>query len=239
MELSRLKKRELKALQTTVCKELRRRYHDHRPPKYGNLNKTFRNQEELDIFFHAVTNTNARMIFQLQAYLGLRIGEACGILMEDLDLRQRRLWVRSTKDSVPAVMYLHDRIYTCLLEYLTGRNWKHQKYLFPSWALEHGTKSRWPYLSPDWARNQFCIAIAKTNLQFTYAETEGEKKNALHKLSTHSLRRWFIQHVHETTGDVMVTQKLARHRNVKNTLIYLHADQNKMDKVLEETFLQG
>lgn len=242
VELASLKKRDLKLLQSQVASELRRRYFDHRPPKYGDLNKTFSNEEELHYFLNHVKNLRVRTVFLLQAYLGLRISEACKIQTRDIDFLQRRVWIRSAKGSTPSSMFLHEELFRPLLKYYEQYAAEIIKtgYLFPSYATQNYVTSKYQHISPEFCRNHFTMARKKAQLEIVYAESEESDPDRpvrrLQKFTTHSFRRFFIQHVHRKTGDLMLTQKLARHRNVKNTLIYLHANQEELDQVLQETF---
>jgi len=225
-----------------LLQEMQHRYFNHRPPKYGNLNKTFDNEQQVVIFLEQIPNLRVRTAFQLCYYLGLRIGEACKQLIEDIDFLQRRLWVRSAKGSVPTSMYLHEKIYRLLVAYYEAHAEEITRtgYLFPSHAAMNHTASRFPYMSPDYCRKYFRATAQKLSLEITYAESEETDEERpvrhLHKLSTHSFRRRFIQDVHEQTGDIYVTKKLARHRKISSTEIYLHANQEQTDNILVATF---
>jgi len=243
VNLVNLKKWELEALIKKASAEKKRRYKNHQPPKYGDLNRTFTDATELLVFLNHVQNERVRLVFLLQAFLGLRISEACKIRISDLDLEQRRVWVRSAKGSTPSSMFLVNEVHQPLVDYCKAKKkeLEQQDYLFPSHAEQYNTKSRFPHISPNFCRKYFSKTRKLLGLNMTYGqsdEAEGRKAHKLHKLTTHSFRRWFIQNVHAKTGDLMLTQKLARHRMIEHTVVYLHANQEKLDCTVKEA-LEG
>lgn len=230
MELDHFRKHQLKALQHQVCEELRRRYARNRPPLYGQLNKGF-TPEELKIFLAHVNKQVPRRVFELMAGLGLSISEACKLRVSDLDLGNSRLWVRSAKGRHPTMFYLPSRIKELLHDQLAAVPLG-QEYIFPRCV----TSNPRPYASPDAMRSEFRRAIVASGLDFTYANStesyHGRKLRQLHRLTTHSLRHYFITRVHNKSKDLILTQRLARHKNVRNTQRYIFTDQEELDRLL-------
>lgn len=237
VQIHTLRKHELKALQHQVCTELKRRYKKNTAPKYGTLGKAI-SDEEAQCLFGAVAHPGARVVFQLQYYLGLRISEAAGLRYEDIDLSQRRLWVRSAKDSVPSLLYLHDEVLDILQNHLTR-----QKKAIASTGLvfpAESSKNKGASLSTNWLRNQLRSAREIAGLTFVYGESEetyNRPSRRLHKVTSHSLRWSFITNVaRRTGGDLVVTQRLARHKSVKNTMGYISHNQAALDAAMIEVF---
>ena len=48
----------------------------------------------------------------------------------------------------------------------------------------------------------------------------------------HSLRHTFITHALRKSGDLPAVQALAGHKNISNTQIYLHTDEDRMEKAI-------
>lgn len=230
MNLNHLRKHELKALQRDVCTQLRNRYTHHRNPLYGQLNKGF-TDEELALFFRHVKNPTPRLVFQLMAGLGLSISEACRLEVADVNLSQRRLWVRSAKGRHPTMFFLTDKLYEALGDHLPHLE-VGQRYVFPKVLPSNPL----PHISPNAMRAAFRDAVVESGLDFTYAMSteryEGRQVRRLHRLTTHSLRHFFITKVHSRCHDLVLTQRLARHRNVLTTQRYIYTNQRELDETL-------
>lgn len=50
----------------------------------------------------------------------------------------------------------------------------------------------------------------------------------------HSLRHTFITHTLRKSGDLPAVQKLAGHRSIQSTQVYLHTDDERMEKAIEK-----
>ena len=79
-----------------VMQQFRKRFQRSRIPKYGSLNKGF-TEPELARFFKAIDNEKFRLLFSYQAQLGLRIGEAVRININDIKFESRELVVKTEK----------------------------------------------------------------------------------------------------------------------------------------------
>ncbi|MEM0149279.1 MAG: hypothetical protein QXW10_00060 [Candidatus Micrarchaeaceae archaeon] len=66
----------LEELRAIILRSLKRRFKSPREPKYGSLNKGF-TEQELTVFLRRVKSGKFRLLFEYQAFLGLRIGEVC------------------------------------------------------------------------------------------------------------------------------------------------------------------
>lgn len=241
--LDQLRKHELERLRKNVLRELKVRYRKRGgAPKYGLLNKGFE-RWEAGLFFEQITNEKALLIFLLQIYLGLSIHEGCKLEAAHVDLLQRRLWIESCKGRYKVWVYLHDRIWAPLLAYYQGHEAEIRRtgYFFPG----KNTYSKYPYVSPDWVRREFRDAREAAGkihpgLLFSYGLSEERdphrRPRRLFRLTSHSLRHSFVTRVHETTGDLLVTAKLARHVNPRNTMRYVHKSQDVIDETLKRTF---
>lgn len=133
------------------------------------------------------------------------------------------------------MFYLHDAVYTALEAQRTTNGFG-TVFLFPaSFCLNNSQ-----HLSPNWVRKEFRRSIVAAGLDFWYAEsTESDPQRTprkLHKFSTHSLRRTFINQVRAKTGDLLLTQRLARHKDIRNTMIYLETRQEEIDTALVRVF---
>jgi integrase len=99
-------------------------------------------------------------------------------------------------------------------------------------------------ISADWLRNEFRRTALLCNLNEWYDYAEDVKnpiqcKNGarkLHRLTTHSLRHYFITKCYNHCKNPILTQKLARHTDFKSTQTYININYEKLGKVIEEVF---
>jgi integrase/recombinase XerD len=222
--------RELRRIRKAVLAAIKKKEQPRGPAKYGLLNKGF-TQEEFELFLRHVSSDQARLIFRLQAYLGLRISEAVSIKTTDLDLQGRKLWVQSAKGSYPALFPLLDTLHPHL------HDWVHTGHAGDTWLFpakhEHNHRG---HVSPHWAAKELREARNKAGLTMRYGESLPcglkAQPRPLYRLSTHSLRHLFITTVHNKLGDLLVTQKLARHRDIRSTLHYTYKSQEQLQEAM-------
>jgi len=178
--------------------------------------------------------------FKLQAYLGLRISEVVKVNMSDIDLNRRKIRVYSQKTDQLDFLHLHD------LGFETIQNWvrdhtleieKHQGFLIYS---DYGNS----HISKDVMRKFFKRYLKKAGLDDAYVEiyTKGNqcrgkaKSRKLYRLSTHSLRHYFVTEVYKKTLNPIVTQHCARHRSFRSTECYINMNSQDAVDALDKTF---
>lgn len=231
VQLGRMNKAELISLRRDVLRQLHKRFwKTRRKCKYGTMYKAFRDPELLK-FLQSVTTRKYRVIFQVMGLLGLRIGEASQLRYEQIDWEGRRLFLTTEKTGVADALPLYDGVYR-LLERWCQDEGITKGPLFPS--------ERDPAVpvSAALAAKRFSQARARAGLDMVYAPRDGEGKQAgqLRRLSSHSLRHYFITKVHNTTGNLRAAQLLARHTNIGTTQRYIHIDEKELREAVEESF---
>lgn len=227
----------------SVLSDIRKKkYKRRKGNKYGSLNKGF-SEEELKIFFKFCSNEKARMCFMLMAQLGLRIGEVVQVTLLDLNLKENRLRIFTEKAKTIDYMFLHDKVRIPLKSWVQLHEKDIEKsdgYLFFSDNMDR------KHISKDWLRKEFREVCKRAGLDETYGVAEDinnplqQKRGIrkLHRLSTHSLRHFFIDKVYKNCKDPIRTQKLARHQDFKSTQVYIHVSQKEVDETLEKVFEQ-
>jgi integrase len=238
--LAELSCHELQDLVSAASLERKKRFR-RRDRKYGNINKGF-TQEELERFFLHCENPKAKLVFKIMSCVGLRIAEAASLQLSDINWKSRRLSVQTLKARTGDSLYLHDEILTLLEEWVRvnyGKIVESDGYLFYSDSPVQKRK----YVSPDWLRNEFRRTIALASLDEWYSKSEESKHNRpsrkLHRLTTHSLRHYFITRVYNETKDIVVAQKLARHTDSKATHTYIFTAQTSLDESMKKVFEKG
>jgi integrase len=225
--LNSLAKHDLIELIGLLSRERARRYRRRKDRKYGNINKGF-TEDELENFFACCTHPKAKLAFQMQGYLGLRIGEVVQVRLDDIDFIRRRIKVQTEKARTGDALYLHDRIYEPL------KNWvdEHAEAIAQSGGFilfSSNINRHEPHISAHWLRKAFREAAMLAGLNEHYGrsdETAADKRQRkLYRLTTHSLRHHFISSVYRATKDPVVAQKVARHRDLKSTSTYIYSTQ--------------
>lgn len=238
-------KQKLIGLITALSRVRKRRYSRLKEKKYGNLNKGF-THEELLKFFGACKQPKARLAFMMQAFLGLRVGEVVKVKAEDIDFFNNRIRVFTEKARVTDFLYLHESIRGVL------HTWINEN---PNQIKEHGgyvlfsenvTENR-QHISDAWLRKEFRDVCKLAGLDEWYAEADDtdhpvRKRNGrnrkLHRLTTHSLRHYFITKVYNSSKNIKHTQKLARHTDIKSTQVYIYTNPEELEETMRQVFEQ-
>ncbi len=220
---------------------MKKRFRKLKQPKYGNINKGF-TDAEYKRFIACVRNEKAYCAFLLMANLGLRVGEVVKLKIDDIDFYNRKVRVSTEKAHTGDLLYMHDKVRNFLkmwVQKLQDEILSNAGYILPS-----NRKDR-EHVSPNWLRMEFRKAckLADLNMWYDYAEDDNNavaKKNGknrkLYRLTTHSLRHYFISKVYNKCANPLQTQKLARHRSFKSTQTYIHQSQEKIDETMKSVF---
>jgi len=204
-----------------------------------NINRNF-SDEELEKFFSVVSNEKHLMCYKFQAWLGLRISEAVKVNINDIDLNRRKIRVYSEKTKQMDLLHLHDKMFESVQKWVrihAKEIQEHQGFLIFSDTNDS-------HICSDRMRNYFRAYLEKAKLDDCYVEiaTVGKqcygkaKSRKLHRLTTHSLRHYYVTKVYNETMNPVVTQKCARHRNFKSTSHYINIDPKDTIDALDRTF---
>lgn len=103
-----LSQRKLVHLRRIINHSWRKRFKISKgPPKYGSLNMAF-NDQELDRFLTCVKYEKLRLLFKFQAFLGLRIGEAVRVRLQDINTTTREITIQTEKTGLAdGVLYFY------------------------------------------------------------------------------------------------------------------------------------
>ncbi|MFH1916778.1 MAG: site-specific integrase [Nanoarchaeota archaeon] len=232
-----LPKHRLEEIQGAVQEMMRKKFKKPKNPKYGNINKGF-TDEELRTFLSYCLNPKANMAYRLMANLGLRVGEVVKIRLDDIDFPRRKIHVLTEKARTGDTLYLHDEIYQPLKTWVDlhlnaiQAHSGHILYSESDWNREE-------HISPHWLRNTFRDVCVLSGMNENYGRSEEsyvKQSRKLYRLTTHSLRHYFITRVYKGTKDPIVAQKLARHTSIKSTQVYIHSSQNDLDMSMDKVF---
>lgn len=207
-----------------------------REPKYGSTSKAF-SDKELEVFLNNCKFAKAKLAFKLMAFLGLRVGEVVNIKISDIDTKRHLLKIHTEKAHTLDELYLHDKIRHDIYEWMAKyqhRIKKHEGYLLFSDIAGRVN------ISPDWLRNEFRRTAIKSGINDNYGmSTESipnRKQRVLYRLTTHSLRHYFITRVYRNTKNPIHTQKLARHKEFGSTQVYIRSNKDELNGSMKDTF---
>jgi len=240
--LDNLSKDKLVRLISAASRVRKRKYQRKKDSRHGTLNRGF-TEAELARFFKCCTHPKAHLAFTLMAYLGLRVGEVVTLKIEDIDFPKRKLRVQTLKAHTADFLHLHDGVHLLLNTWVQ----KHYKTLLERKYLlfSDNPMQKREHISPHWLRKEFRQVCILANFNEWYAKAHDEtnpirrangEPRKLYRLTTHSLRHYFITKVYKTTKDPIKCQRLARHRSLKSTQVYIHTTQEELDEAMDVTF---
>jgi len=238
-DLSNLSKHQIENLIRRLSKIKKKKYLRNNDRKYGNLNKGF-TEAELKQFFKCCRNLRANLSFQLMANLGLRVGEVVRIKIEDLDFFKNKIKINTEKAGTVDFMHLHMGVRKLLHDWVQKFQEdiiKHNGFLlFP----DSKSQSDNNHISPNWLRKEFRDVCFLAGLNENYGVSEesyeSHRERKLYRLTTHSLRHYFITKVYKNSKNPLFTQRLGRHRDFKSTQTYININQEEIDNVIKKTF---
>lgn len=148
--------------------------------------------------FQGTEDPKARMAFQLIYAAGLRISEALGLRLEEIESGHMRILVRNSKGGDPRYVMLSPTLLAQLREY-----WKIYR---PKVWLFEGARRGKP-LNPRTLQRAFRRVCTRMCLP--------------KKTTIHSLRHSFATHLLEAGTQLPYIQQLMGHTSIKTTMIYL------------------
>lgn len=156
--------------------------------------------EEVTRFLLAVPNVKHRTILFVAYGAGLRVSEAVGLRVEDVDSQRGVLRVRSGKGDKDRYVLLSPRLLEALRNY---------------WRLVH---PEGPFLFPGPSPDRHLSDAATQRACQRAVTASGLGKRA----TPHTLRHCFATHLLEAGTDIRTIQFLLGHSSLKSTLRYTH-----------------
>ena len=238
---------QLQELNSEIIQIMQSKYKKRRTTKYGNLNKGF-TEEEITKFFNMFTEREKKefLALKMQALLGLRIGEVVNVKLSDISFEKRSILIHSEKTAKADELYLHDEIFKLLQDFVAehkGQIAEHAGYVLFS---ENKIQKRL-HIAPGYLRSKFREVCNRCNFVDFYDMADDynnpranqfKKGRKLYRLTTHSLRHYFVTRVYNSTKDPVTTSKLARHVDLKTTQTYIHSSRETQDAGMKMAFLQ-
>ena len=181
-------------------------------PKLENKIPTVLSKDEIKALLAAAKNTKHKLLIEFLYSSGLRVSEAVGMKVNDLDMNERIGIVKSGKGKKDRLIILSNNLIDHIEKYLKSREKKGYKseYLFH-------VKNPEKHLSVRQAQK----IIQKTALKAKI------KKRVL----CHALRSSFATHLLESGVDIRVIQDLLGHASIATTQRYVKVSTEQLKKV--------
>ena len=165
------------------------------------------NAQELTALFNALKAPRYRAVLLTCYAAGLRISEACGLRVDDIDSQRMILRIRNGKGGKERFTLLSPRLLALLRRYWLLDQPK--EWLFP------GQDPAQP-IAPDSVRQVFRRAC----------RTAGLEKHC----TPHSLRHSFATHLLDAGTDLVLIQALLGHESIRTTSRYTHVSTERLQK---------
>lgn len=170
-------------------------------------------KDEIDRFFQAIqyeidqkssfASKRDFVLFKLLAETGMRIGSAINLNIEDLDLENQEIWIRSAKGDQPNRIFIPLSIHQVLIDHVNGMG---------CGPLFTGAKGR--RLSQRHVQRRFSIWRDRAKIN----------KAA----SPHWFRHGFAIRLYNRCLDVLLVKEALCHKSISSTLVYAKVSEDRL-----------
>ncbi|MEG2335833.1 tyrosine-type recombinase/integrase [Chryseobacterium sp.] len=154
--------------------------------------------EEIQILLESTINTRDKAVICCLYYLGLRIGEAAELLLEDIDLKDGKVLVRKSKTGYQREVPIHSKAIEIFEEYIEERIHKGDCFL-------QGQKGN----------------LTPSGIEFII-EKVAEKSKIKKRIYPHLLRHSIATHLLKNGMELIKVSRFLGHRSLESTQRYTH-----------------
>lgn len=177
-------------------------------PKIPKSNPSVLTKEEVKSLINAAPRDKTRLIIELIYSSGLRVSECVTLKINDLDLENKIIRVKSGKGNKDRITILSEVVVSELKRYILTLD-KNEVYLFPN------TKGS---------------SLSVRNIQ-KLIQKSASKAGIKKKVSPHTLRHSFATHLLEGGADIRLIQELLGHSSISTTELYTHISSQRLKAV--------
>jgi site-specific recombinase XerD len=165
---------------------------------------------------------------------GLRIHEACKMIRGDLEINEGRAKIKG-KGSYETYVRFSPRALNAITNYYREIN------------SVYGTAGRFKkempiFIRHDWLKKELVLKssplsteAARNIIKLRVEECLGDEMVGI--ITPHTFRHYFVTIVLNATGNLRITQELARHKNIATTERYTHLSNDELDKAYYESIV--
>jgi len=211
-----------------------------RAKRPGRVPVVFTRDEVRQLFARLGREGPVSLVVELLYGTGMRLLEALGLRVKDVDFGANQITVRAGKGNRDRRTMLPERLGSVLLRHLAEVRVRHERDLEEGagWvALPGALAVKYPNAGREWAWQWVFPAgrmyenratgqrrrhhVHETVVQRAFKEAL-RSSGIAKKASCHTLRHSFATHLLETGYDIRTVQELLGHRSVETTMIYTH-----------------
>ena len=186
--------------------------------EYRGVNRTFKD-EEINKLLLTIESLKYRLLFSLLGHMGLRIGEAVVIKLEDINLEEQYIKIKTEKqkrytiDIQPYPKSIEPLLFAYLKRYEKKIS-RNGGWLFPQ-RLDNGN-----HITDRSARKTFAVCRSESKLDYSYAVANdirnpvqckrGSRK--LYNRTLHSFRHWYKLKLDKANVPYGMVKVLMRHK---------------------------
>jgi integrase len=85
--------------------------------KVEELLPKFLTEEEIGKMLKIITNKRDKLLFMIYIYTGMRRSEAINLRWEDVNLKDKTIYIKNTKTKIPRIIPMHSKLYEVILPY--------------------------------------------------------------------------------------------------------------------------
>jgi len=199
-----------------------------------------------------------QLIVKMMYGSGLRVSEAMGLRVQDIDFEQFSVTIRNGKGNKDRVTLLSrnlvDKLYEQIAKSLIIQEKDNLDGIGPSMPVALSKKYPSAYRNPSWmflfpsvgvcnhpVNNKLCRHHLHTTIIRKALKRATEKANIHKRVTCHTFRHSFATQLLESGTDIRTVQELLGHTDVKTTQIYTHiigkhyaGTTSPLDRVVEE-----
>lgn len=185
--------------------------------------------------FDVIEDPKYMVIFLTIFFCGLRIGEACRLKVEDVDINNKILKIKDAKnpqrkkegygkDRLVPIPSVFIPILQLWLEYISGSEW-----LFPARAVDDKPVCK------QMVQKKFASILKSANLyEVDCLDTKDRK---MHKYTVHTLRHSYATYLVEKGAPIEKVGSILGHKDIyRTTMIYLHLSKEAKQETVDEVF---
>jgi site-specific recombinase XerD len=153
---------------------------------------------------------------------GIREGERARLKIEDIDLKNKRLLIRSSKAKDYRVIPMNEEVERVL------------KLMKENYIPPYSSSVKWLHRKEHQKEYVFCNEDGSPVMKIKRAFRNACRKAELKNVSPHTLRHTFASHLIMSGVDIRTVQRLLGHKSISTTMVYSHLTEDHLARSVEK-----